>query len=194
MCSRLSTVQFANGPKRSMGHLLGAKNSFAVRRRTRPQGGRASEILSNRGPEVSLGAPRVATRRAQAPTPHARRLPSVHTYKQGPLRSIALDHDLQKISIQSSLGSSKYGRMRRRRLPDPRPIPEGTREPIYPRKKCAIWTRCRPVPVKNVNYPRAPRNRNSGLIGPHTTPTIVKYKYMPSTPREGYFGPTTLGT
>ena len=77
----------------------------------------------------------VGSRRAQAPTPHARRLPSVHTYKQGPLRSIALDHDLPKISIQSSLGSSKYGRMRRRRLPDPRPIPEGVREPIYIRKK-----------------------------------------------------------
>ena len=46
----------------------------------------------------------------------------------------ALDHDLPKISIQSSLGSSKYGRMRSRRLPDPRPIPEGVREPIYIRK------------------------------------------------------------
>ena len=65
-----------------MGHVLGAKNSFAVRRRTRPQGGHAGLILSNRGPEASLGAPRVAIRRAQAPTPHARRLPSVHTYKQ----------------------------------------------------------------------------------------------------------------
>ena len=106
-CSCPSIVQFATGPKISMGHVPGAKNSFAVRRRTRPQGGRTSEILSNRGPEVSLGAPRVATRRAQAPTPHARRLPSVHTYKQGPLRSIALDHDLPKISIQSSLGSTK---------------------------------------------------------------------------------------
>ena len=90
---------------------------------------------SVRGPEVAQGALLVGSRRAQAPTPHAWRLPSVHTYKQGPLRSIALDHDLPKISIQSSLGSSKYGRMRRRRLPDHRPIPEGVREPIYIRKK-----------------------------------------------------------
>ena len=44
-----------------------------------------------------------------------------------------------------------------------------------------------PVPVKNVNYPRPPRNRNSGLVGPYTTRTIVKYKYMTSTRREGYF-------
>ena len=108
--------------------------------------------------------------------------------------AVTLDHDPPKISIQSSLGSSKYGRMRRRRLPDPRPIPEGVQEPICPRKKCAIWTRWRPVPVKNVKYPRPPRNRNSGLVGPHTTPAIVNYKYTASTPREGYFGPITLGT
>ena len=102
-------------------------------------------------------------------------------HMQGPLRSIALDHDLPKISIQSSLGSSKYGRMRRRRLPDNRSNPEGVREPICPRKKCAIWARWRPVPVKNVNYPRAPSSRRSGLVGPHTTPPIVNYKYMTST-------------
>ena len=53
--------------------------------------------------EVSQESPRVDTRRGQSPTPHARALPSVHTYKQGPLRSLALDHDLPKISIQSSL-------------------------------------------------------------------------------------------
>ena len=77
----------------------------------------------------------VGSRRGQSATPHARALPSVHTYKQGPLRSIALDHDLPKISIQSSLESPKHCRMRRRRLPDPRPIPEGVREPIYIQKK-----------------------------------------------------------
>jgi hypothetical protein len=53
----------------------------------------------------------------------------------GPLRSTALDHDLPKIWIQSSLGSPKHCRMRCRRLPDLRPIPEGVREPIYIRKK-----------------------------------------------------------
>jgi len=42
----------------------------------------------------------------------------------GPLRSIALDHDVPKISIQSSLGSTKHGRMLSRGPPDPRPIPE----------------------------------------------------------------------
>ena len=52
----------------------------------------------------------VGCRRGQSPTAHARRLPSVHTYKQGPLRSIALDHDLPKISIQSSLGSSNHNK------------------------------------------------------------------------------------
>ena len=64
---------------------------------------------------------------------------------------------------------------------------------LPPKKVCNLGPMA-PVPVKNVNYPRPPRNRTSGLVGPHTTPPIVKYKYMPSTPREGYFGPTTLGT
>jgi hypothetical protein len=42
---------------------------------------------------------------------------------------------LPKISIQSSPESSEHGRMRRRRPPDPRPIPERVREPICIRKK-----------------------------------------------------------
>ena len=99
----------------------------------------------------------------------------------GPQQCADIYHDPPKISIQSSLESIKLSRMRRRRLSDPRPIPEGVQEPICPRKKCAIWTRWRPVPVKNANYPRAPSSRRSGLVGPHTTPAIVNYKYMTST-------------
>ena len=41
-----------------------------------------------------------------------------------------------------------------------------------------------PVNVKYNKFSRAPRNHNSGLVGPHTTPPIVEIKYMPSTPRE----------
>ena len=52
--------------------------------------------------------------------------------KTGPQQ---LSHDPPKFWIQSSLESPKYGRMRRQRLPDPRPIPEGVREPICIRKK-----------------------------------------------------------
>jgi hypothetical protein len=85
-------------------------------------------------------------------------------------------------------------RMRDRRLPTTRPTSRDLQEPSYPRKKCVIWTRWRPVPVKNVNYLRAPSNRLSGLFGPYTTPPIVNYEYMTSTRREGYFGPPTLGT
>ena len=40
------------------------------------QGSRACGILSIRGPEVSLGLPRVVTIHAQAPTPHAPQLPA----------------------------------------------------------------------------------------------------------------------
>ena len=112
----------------------------------------------------------------------------------GPQPDIGLEHKSDNFSIQSSLESPKNRRMRPRRLPDPRPIPERAREPICRRKKCAIWARWRPVPVKNATYPRPPRNRNSGLAGPHATPPIVNYEYMTSTRREGYFGLLTLGT
>jgi hypothetical protein len=45
-----------------------------------------------------------------------------------------------------------------------------------------------PRPRQIRNYPRPPSSRRSGLVGPHTTPPIVNYEYMTSTPREGYFG------
>ena len=76
-----------------------------------------------------------------------------------------------------AFGGPKNRRMRCRRLPTTRPTPRGLQEPICPRKKCAIWTRWRPVPVKNVNYPRAPSSRRSGLVGPHTTPPIELQVY-----------------
>ena len=126
-------------------------------------------------------------RRMRGRFPLQRHLPRCISSQMSPTQNA-------KFWIQSSLESPKHRRMRHRGPPDPRPIPEGVREPICPRKKCAIWTRWRPVPVKNANYPRPPRNRTSGLVGPHTTPPIVNYEYMASTPREGYFGPTTLGT
>ena len=73
-CSRLSIVQFATGPKRSMGHVLGAGNFFFLIR-GRPaahgHGGRASGILSIPAKQVSRGAHRVGTIHVQAPTPHA---------------------------------------------------------------------------------------------------------------------------
>ena len=78
-CSRLSTVPFATGPKRTMGHVPGAeKGIFLIRGRGRPMvhGGRTSGNLSIRGPEVSLGSPRVGTIHVQSPTPHAPPLPA----------------------------------------------------------------------------------------------------------------------
>jgi hypothetical protein len=100
------------------------------------------------------------------------RFPLRDTSGQDASQPRCLHHKMPRFSIQSSLGSPKNRRMWCRRLPDPRPIPEGVREPIYVRKKCAIWARWRPVPVKKGNYPRAPSSRRSGLVGPHTTPYI----------------------
>jgi len=80
-----------------------------------------------------------------------------------------------------ALGEPQAPSMRRRRLPTTRPTPRDHQELICPRKKRAIWTRWRPVPGKNANYPRAPSSRRSGLVGPYTTPPIVNYKYRTST-------------
>ena len=57
-------------------------------------------------------------------------------------------YDPPKFWIQSSPESPEHGRMRSRRLPDPRPIPEGVRGPICMQKKEIIWSRWHPVPVK----------------------------------------------
>ena len=53
----------------------------------------------------------------------------------GPHPDIGLEHKSDNFSIQSSPESPKNRRMRSRRLPDLRSIPEGVREPIYIRKK-----------------------------------------------------------
>ena len=90
-------------------------------------------------------------------------------------------HRCSSLVLSESTWPPHRRRMRCRRLPTTRPTPRGLQEPICPRKKCAIWARWRPVPVKNVNYPRAPRTRDSGFVGPHTTPAIVNYEYMTST-------------
>ena len=164
-----------------MGHVPGAeKGIFLIRGRGRPTvyGGRASGILSIRGPEVSPGSLRVEVYMAS-------RLQRMHGRFQH-ISANSLNHPnhscMNYLAMASrALGGPKHRRMRRRRLPTTRPTPRDLQEPICPRKKCVIWARWRPVPVKNVNYPRPPRNRNSGLVGPHTTPPIVNYKYMTST-------------
>ena len=59
---------------------------------------------------------------------------SIHI-KQGAQPVNQLEPKSSKFWIQSYLGSPKNRRMRRRGPPDPRPIREGVREPIYIRKK-----------------------------------------------------------
>ena len=96
-------------------------------------------------------------------------------------RLYRIRHRCSRLVVSESTRPLHRWRMRCRRLPPTRPTSRDLQEPIYPRKKCAIWTRWHPVPVKNANYPRAPSSRRSGLVGPHTTPPIVNYKYMTST-------------
>ena len=177
-----------------MGHVPGAeKDFFLIRGRGRPtvDGGRTSGILSIRGPEVSLGSFRVVLYMVSRLRRMHRRFEGLSANSLNTPSHLSMNY----LAMASrALGGPKRRRMRRRRLPTTRPTPRDLQEPIWPRKKCVIWTRWRLVSVKNVNYPRAPSSRRSGLVGPHTTPPIVNYKYMTSTRREGYFGPTTLVT
>ena len=82
-CSCSSIHPFDTGPKRSMGHLLGGeKIIFLIRDIDGPAMAAAPvESCQDRGPEVSLGSPRIGTRRGQSPTPHTRALRSVDTYQ-----------------------------------------------------------------------------------------------------------------
>ena len=103
--------------------------------------------------------PRVDTRRGQSPTAHARWLPSVHTYKHGPLRSTALDHDLPKISIQRALDrDGLHGTGRRvARAPQYEVPPNGGPGPCY-RGTHGEW-RCLPCRRSLARHPRTPSFR-----------------------------------
>ena len=124
-------------PKRSLGDVLGGgKSNFLIRDIDGPTRTAASvescQFVARRSPRGHSGSVPDVGSRLRRGRGRSHRWIHIST---GPLRSTSVGHDLPKISIQSSLGSSKYGRMRRRRLPDPRPIPEGVREPICPHKK-----------------------------------------------------------
>ena len=93
-----------------MGQVPGAeKEFFLIRGRGRPTvyGGRASGILSIRGPEVSRGSPRVDTIHVQSPTPYAPPLPAYFgqfSHQCGPL-----NHQLLGNGFQSSRRAPRIG-------------------------------------------------------------------------------------
>ena len=95
-CSRLSTGQFATGPKRSMGHVLGGEKGFFLIRGSsaaKGEGSRACGILSIPAQEVSLGSPRVSSIHVQSPTPP---LPARYTSAK-----MHLKPDVSSIKCQS---------------------------------------------------------------------------------------------
>ena len=157
-CSCLSTVQLANGPKRSMGHVPGGENLiFLICDIDRPAMTAAPvetcQFVVRRSSWGRLGSVLYTCNRLQRMRGRFRQYIHIST---GPQPDIGPEPKSPKFWIQSSLGNPKHRCMRSRGPPDLRPIPEGVREPICIRKKCTIWARWRPVPVKNVNYPSPP--------------------------------------
>ena len=154
---------------------------------------RASGMRSIRGPEVSRGSPEVGTRRAQSPIPYTRVLPPPHTNEQVLGQQSGSSPNLSMIGstalrVAPSACANGLG------AHPPSELPRGSpRADLHP-KKVFYLAPTAPANVKYANYPRAPRNRNSGLVGPHTTPPIVETKYTTSTPREVCFGLPTLGS
>ena len=128
----------------------------------------------------SLGSPRVGAIHVQSPTPLRPPLPAFLVDSLSSPRPF--EHELLGNGFQSSESTrlSHRWRMRYRRLPTTRPTSRRPGADLPPKKVCNLDPMA-PVPVKNVNYPRAPSSRRSGLVGPHTTPAIVNYKYMTST-------------
>ena len=136
-CSRLSTVRFATGPKRSMGHVMGAEKIFFLFRDVdgpamAPASVESCRCVVMRSPRGRLGSLLDVGNRLRRMRGRFNRWIHIST---GPQPGNLLEHKSDNLSIQSSRESPKNRRMRPRRLPDPRPIPEGVQEPICPRKK-----------------------------------------------------------
>ena len=150
-CSRSSIVPFVHGPKRSMGHFLRAeKGNFLIRGSRRPMGMAPAPVescqsLSNRCPWGRLGSVLYTCTRLHRIRRRFKHFWSISLSR--PL-GLAIFWPLFAFKLSGSTRPPHRRRMRYRRLPTTRPTPRDRHEPICRRKKCAIWTRWRPVPVK----------------------------------------------
>ena len=159
----MSIVRFDTGPKRSMGHVLGGeKKKFLIRDIDGPAMTAAPmescRFAARRSPWGRFGSAVVACKRL-----HRTR----RRFKHILANSLSRQRSFTK--FRADLGSETsrlLGRWHKRcrRLPNTRPTPTALQESIYPRKKCAIWARWRPVPGKNVN-------KKSKYFGPDGAPS-----------------------
>ena len=181
-CSRMSVGQ----PNRTVRYwsnidqltIAGAKYRVARGGATATTGGRAGLNPVNPGPKGLLGSPRVGTIHSLWDRSEVgRRFKHFWSISQqlwtktlGIMVLLPCLTRARGRRIDGVCGTGDYP------LPD---LPRGARSRSAT-TKVLIWTRWHLVPVKNVNHPRAPRNP-ADLVGPHTTPPIVNYKYMTST-------------
>ena len=134
-------------PKEIDGTLPGGEKKFFLIRDidgpARPAASTEScRFAVRRSPGVVLGS---VLGRAQSPTPHAWGFRGI--FRAILSADIGLEPKSPRFWIQGC-ESPKNRRMRCRRLPDPRPIPEGVREPICPRKSVQFGPDGAPSPSK----------------------------------------------
>ena len=163
---------------------------MAPRLRT-PQGGRASGILSIRGPEVSPGSLRVEVYMASRLQRRRGRFQHISANSLNHPTHLCMNYLAMASRSPRWAPAPAYAVQATTHYQTYLERPPGADLP--PKKVCNLDPMA-PRSRKIHNYPRAPSSRRSGLVGPHTTPMIVNYKYMTSTRREGYFWLPTLGT
>ena len=161
----MSIVRLDTGPKRSIGRLLGGeKGNFFVR--CAEVVSRAGGMLSIRGPQVSLGSPRVGTRRVQSPIPHAPALGSYLPILLAVQTAEARFASVWRSRALRAIGCPKLLRMRCRLLTNNVYNPWGVREPISTPKKCFIWARCHPRTSNTLIIQGPPRIILAVSLGP----------------------------
>ena len=114
----------------------------------------AAPVESCQSLPKTLGSPRVGTIHVHAPTPHAPRQALLHF-------GAAVDFSMNYLAMASYISGDTLEGCRidgvcGQALTHYQTYPERLQEPICPRKKCVIWTRCARS-RKNVNYLEAPQ-------------------------------------
>ena len=140
-----------------------------------------SPMTSNCDPEVSRRPRQVGTRRVQTPTHIPPPLPSVYTHQARCLAVRGPQAQVLSVLDPEPTGELQAPAHAGQATTDHQTYPERPPVTNIPTKKVVYLGPIAPRSRKKRQLPEAPSSRRSGLVGPHTTPAIVNYKYMTST-------------